>query len=41
MMPRFGNGARPDWLTIGAIIASGSGFALAAYLLAGLTGLLN
>jgi len=40
-MPRFGDGPRADWFTIAAILVSGAGGLLAAYLLAGLAGLLS
>jgi hypothetical protein len=40
-MPRFGDGGRTDWFTVMAIVASGTGFLLAGYLLAGLTGFIN
>ena len=39
-MPRFGN-QKHDWLNTVAVLATGAGFLLAAYLLAGLTGFLN
>jgi hypothetical protein len=35
-MPRFGEGARTDWLTVMSIVVTGAGFLLAGYLLAGL-----